>query len=436
MSEWKPYRIDELGTIITGSTPSTKRSEYWNGLIPFYSPADFNSRVYCEHTKKTITEEALNVSRPIPENSVMFTCISSIGKIAISRYLGITNQQINSVIANDKTDYKFIYYLLTHYANIFIQYAPQTTIPIINKNDFSRFVFKIPISLPEQRKIAQILSTFDEVIEKTEQAIEKYKAIKQGMMHDLFTRGLDENGKLRPRYEDVPHLYKKTELGWVPKEWEVVSLEDSEVDIIDGDRGVNYPNQNELFNFGFCVFLNAHNVTANGFKFDSMQFITREKDQLMGTGKLMHHDVVITTRGTVGNIAYYDMNIPFEHIRINSGMIILRNRYVDLSPAFLYVFLKEYIFDKEFQKVISGSAQPQLPIRDLKKFRFIKPPEPEQARLIIIVGSIHNKIEQESLALEKLNHLKRGLMQDLLTGRKRVKVENKLENTLESKAFN
>jgi type I restriction enzyme S subunit len=98
--------------------------------------------------------------------------------------------------------------------------------------------------------------------------------------------------------------------------------------------------------------------------------------------------------------------------------------------------LKEYIFNKEFQKVISGSAQPQLPIKDLKKFRFIKPLYPEQARLIIIAGSIHNKIEQEYRTLEKLNHLKQGLMQDLLTGRKRVKVENELKNTLESKAIN
>ncbi|MBU4010630.1 MAG: restriction endonuclease subunit S, partial [Proteobacteria bacterium] len=85
----------------------------------------------------------------------------------------------------------------------------------------------IPTSLAEQRKIARILSTVDAVIEKTEAAIAKYKAIKAGMMRDLFTRGIDlATGKLRPSYEDAPELYKESELGWVPKEWEAVRIDE------------------------------------------------------------------------------------------------------------------------------------------------------------------------------------------------------------------
>ena len=228
MSEWKEFRIDEIGEVITGSTPSTKNSDYWNGTAPFYSPADFHEQVYCNKTEKNVSEQAVLISRPIPENAIMFTCIASIGKMAISNNQGITNQQINTLIPKaDNFDYRFLYYILFFNRNRVVQLAPQTTIPIINKTDFSSFSFNIPISLSEQRKIARILSTVDAVIEKTEAAIAKYKAIKSGMMRDLFTRGIDlKTGKIRPSYEDAPELYKQSELGWVPKEWEVVRIDE------------------------------------------------------------------------------------------------------------------------------------------------------------------------------------------------------------------
>ena len=89
-----------------------------------------------------------------------------------------------------------------------------------------RLLVKYP-ELPTQRKIAHILSTADAVIEKTQAAIAKYKAIKQGMLHDLFTRGIDlQTNKLRPKYEDTPELYKESKLGWIPKEWEELQIND------------------------------------------------------------------------------------------------------------------------------------------------------------------------------------------------------------------
>ena len=95
-------------------------------------------------------------------------------------------------------------------------------------------------------------------------------------------------------------------------------------DIIDGDRGKNYPKQNEFFPEGYCLFLNAGNVTPNGFSFEENSFITQEKDDLLRKGKLQRGDIVYTTRGTVGNAALYSESVPFENRRINSGMVILR----------------------------------------------------------------------------------------------------------------
>ena len=87
MSEWFSYRLDSIGNIITGSTPNTSVSKYWNGNFPFYSPADFTGSAYCYKTEKMITSEGLKISRPIPKNAVMFACIASIGKMINNIFL-------------------------------------------------------------------------------------------------------------------------------------------------------------------------------------------------------------------------------------------------------------------------------------------------------------------------------------------------------------
>ncbi len=96
------------------------------------------------------------------------------------------------------------------------------------------------------------------------------------------------------------------------------------VDIIDGDRGKAYPNRSQLRPSGFCLFLNAKNVTARGFRFEDCEFIDKETDGLLRKGKLSRGDVVLTTRGTLGNAAFYDAGVPYADVRINSGMVILR----------------------------------------------------------------------------------------------------------------
>ena len=138
---------------------------------------------------------------------------------------------------------------------------------------------------------------------------------------------------------------------------------DNLFDIIDGDRGKNYPKSDELFDEEYCLFLNTKNVTKNGFSFITNQFITETKDKLLRKGKLERYDIVLTTRGTVGNVAYYDESIKYKHLRINSGMVILRPKKPNLNQKFIIHVLR----NNNYSRVISGSAQPQLPITKLKK---------------------------------------------------------------------
>lgn len=143
--------------------------------------------------------------------------------------------------------------------------------------------------------------------------------------------------------------------------------------IIDGDRGKNYPHDNDFSPEGYCLFLNTKNVTSSGFNFDHITFITKKKDLQLRKGKLNYGDVILTTRGTIGNLAYYSRDIPFSNVRINSGMVILRLNHELMNERFFMSQFKlklPYILDN----ISSGSAQPQLPISTMDKIMMIVPP--------------------------------------------------------------
>jgi len=192
-------------------------------------------------------------------------------------------------------------------------------------------------------------------------------------------------------------------------EWQVVSMPDAPLHIIDGDRGKNYPKQSDFSDEGHCLFLNASNVTLQGFNFSQCQYITVEKDQALRKGKLERGDVVMTTRGTVGNVAYYSDSVPIGHIRINSGMVIFRADRNRLSPLFLYQVLRSNLFAAQVAALRTGSAQPQLPIRDIKQIRVPVPPILEQQAIACILGTLDDKIELNRRMNQTLEAMARAI---------------------------
>lgn len=171
----------------------------------------------------------------------------------------------------------------------------------------------------------------------------------------------------------------------------IVSFKDAPLEIIDGDRGKNYPKKNEFKDEGHCLFLNAKNVTDNGFDFTTNMYISEEKDNLLKKGKLRRGDIVLTTRGTVGNMALYDDEVPFDNVRINSGMLILRPQK-EIINEFLYWSLKSDFFKKQIFSIKSGTAQPQLPITTLNKLKFYLPNLDIQKEIVDILSNLNEKI--------------------------------------------
>ena len=167
--------------------------------------------------------------------------------------------------------------------------------------------------------------------------------------------------------------------------------------IIDGDRGKNYPKQEDFSDTGYCLFLNAKNVTATGFSFENRMFITNEKDNALHNGKLERGDVVLTTRGTLGNLAFYDDSVPFENVRINSGMVILRMNKSVMTEAF---FMEQFKLQLQSikGKIASGSAQPQLPISTMNKIRILLAPMALQEQFAAFVEQTDKSKNYSSLS--------------------------------------
>jgi type I restriction enzyme S subunit len=213
------------------------------------------------------------------------------------------------------------------------------------------------------------------------------------------------------------------------RRWKELPLSAAPVQIVDGDRGKNYPKLSDFSESGHCLFLNAGNVTSNGFDFSKCQFIDEGKDQALGKGRLSRGDVVMTTRGTIGNVAYFDENVPYDNIRINSGMVIFRTAPDRLSSAFFYHFLRSPEFAAQTRSLRSGVAQPQLPIRDMKHIHVPLPDLLTACRITSILSAYDDLIENNRRRMKLLEDAARLLHEEWFVrlrfpGHERVRVKD------------
>lgn len=179
----------------------------------------------------------------------------------------------------------------------------------------------------------------------------------------------------------------------------LVKIEDTDIVLIDGDRGINYPSKNEFYDKEYCLFLDARNITDKGFDFSETHFITKEKDEILRNGKLQRNDIVMMTRGSVGNVALYDKAVLYDNIRINSGMIIIRckNEYDSIQ---VYYLLKSSFVKKQILDMMSGSVQKQLPVSTINKIKL-----PRTKIKIGAIYAIDKKIENNNRINKELESM-------------------------------
>jgi type I restriction enzyme S subunit len=184
---WDVIRIHDLGEVITGSTPSTRNRDYYDNDYPLVTPFDLGQGKYVTSTQRRISRKGLDAVRSVPRDAVLVTCIgATIGKLGMASELCATNQQINSIVCNSQNDPHFVYYTLARMEQRLKLLAGQTALPILKKKDFSDVSVQRP-PLPEQRKIASVLSEVDNKIAEESQSREELERLKKGLMQVLLT---------------------------------------------------------------------------------------------------------------------------------------------------------------------------------------------------------------------------------------------------------
>lgn len=270
-----------------------------------------------------------------------------------------------------------------------------------------------PKSLDKQLEIAKILTTCDAVIEQTQSAIAKYKAIKQGLLHDLFTRGLDASGKLRPTYQQAPELYKESELGMIPKEWEVKRLEECCNEHCS--YGINAASVD--FDSKLPLYLRITDITEDGrYNRSSKKCVN---DTQSDNYILKGNDIVFARTGaTVGKTYLYNPN---------DGKLIYAGFLIKFSPnknKLNSYFLKSYSETSIYWNWVNifsqRSGQPGINGNEFGSLGLSIPKISEQNAIAKRFQSIDNKLQSEETLLSKYQSIKRGLMGDLLSGKKGV----------------
>ena len=389
--DWETKLVSEFGNIVTGATPSTKVNAFWNGPYPWITPTDITSERDMTVSERMITQEGLNAIRALPSNTVLVTCIASIGKNAILRTTGSSNQQINAVIPNAAHNAEFLYYLFEYKANYLLASAGITATNIVSKATFSNLVFEIP-PLPEQRAIAEALSDVDRLLNSLEALIAKKQSIKQATMQQLLT------GKTRlPEFSGA---WKTKRLGDIASFFKGSSLFTKTDMFLDGKRRcIHY---GELFTtYGECISEILHGTDR-----EEAFFLSESNDVLMPAS-----DVTPNGLATASCIS-------MPNVILGGDILVIRVPADVLNGTFLAYAIK--MNRNQVMQLVSGTTVYHLYGRDMANFTFVAPSVSEQNTIVRVFSDMDAEIAALEQRRDKTRAIKQGMMQQLLTGRVRL----------------
>ena len=361
MNKWREVKLGELGKVIAGGTPSTKTDEYWNGSIGWVTPRDlsnYNSK-YISNGERNITDRGLKESsaKLMPKGSILMTSRAPIGYLAIANNDISTNQGFKNIVCNEElVNNEFLYYYLKSNMEYIKLFSSGATFPEISGKKFKNIKIQIP-DLKTQEKIADLLSTYDELIENNNRRIEILEKTAEEIYKEWFVR-------MRfPGHENTKFIKG------IPEGWEVKRVGD----LAKFKRGKNLVIRDAI--------PGGVPVIAGGM-----------------TPSCYHNEAntnapVITVSASGANAGYTQLN----HVNVWASDC----SYIDINDTDLvyYIYLLLKVSHKEILNLQLGSAQPHVYARDLNKFKFLKP----EMRLIKIINNYAKDIFEEIKYLSSIN---------------------------------
>lgn len=410
--------------------PSTSFME--NG-IPIVRMSDLKTGKVIFKNAKYVSEKWLKTASPftLKCNDFLMGMSGSLTNYAVigdDDVPSLLNQRVGRLKSKNNTaNYDYVCYWLKSegyacFAEIQGEGAAQKN---ISAKQIGQFLYR-DAHILEQNRIAEILLAIDQIIEKTEALIEKHHQIKAGLMHDLFTRGITADGKLRPPREQAPELYQESPIGWIPKEWKHELLKNLLAPLPNNLRSGPFGSallKSELVENGI-PFLGIDNIHTEKFIDSYRRYVSEKKYNELIKYSVRPKDVVITIMGTVGRCSVIPDNIgralSSKHLwtmTLDQALVIPELICWQLNYA---SWVKAW-----FRRETQGGIMDAIQSKTLKKLCLPLPPHNEQVRIFERYTSMTSKIANEKDKLEKLQKEKLGLMHDLLTGKVPVIVVEK-----------
>lgn len=397
--EWDVVRVRDIFKVETGTTPSTKEISYWkNGTIDWITPADMNdltNQLELPESRRKITPKAVKETNLtlMPLNSIVMSTRAPVGYVGIVKKEVTFNQGCKGLIPKiqDKVDTSFYAYYLSFKREYLNNISSGSTFKELSKDAFTNLEVPNP-PLPEQRAISHVLSTMDEAIQKVDEAIEKAERLKKGLMQQLLTKGIKHKE------------FKQTEIGRIPKEWGVVELGDSRLfELIMGQSPDSDTYNQEKKGMPFL-----QGNAEFGYMYPEPKIFCSEPLKVADKG-----DILLSVRAPVGEV-----NIADQKLCIGRGLGAIRAKK-DIDSSFLFYSL--LACKGKLNNCAGGSTFKAITKDTLQSFKIPLPSLPEQYSIAKILIAMDNKISIGRTKKQKLEKIKKGLMIELLTGKKRIR---------------
>ncbi len=448
--EWKPKRIGELGKVVTGKTPSTKKPEHFGGEYPFITIPDLDGRRDITKTARTLSPLGAETMAKclLPPGAVMMSCIATIGKCGITTRPSFTNQQINSVICGNDVDPKFLYY-------IFKQLSPAleaaggggSVYTNVSKSRFSRIEVLLP-PLKEQQAIAHILGTLDDKIELNRRMNETLEAMARAIFKSWFVdfdpvvanavragkpvperfakaaarfrtgvsvaQGAAQTGGLAPHIAELfPDGFEDSELGEIPRGWEVGSLGK-----VTGFLGGYAFKSKDWTDQGVPV-VKIGSVKPGIVDLNAVSYVSREVAEKAKRFRLAVGDLLIGMTGYVGEVGLVPPsdNPPLLNQRV--GKFVLDTSGTS-ALAFLYCQTRRTAFKTQVAAKSHGTAQANVSAKDILSIQIVVPPKTLRCTFNLIAQPFIEKILANHAAYVSFVALRNTLLPQLISGELRV----------------
>jgi type I restriction enzyme, S subunit len=400
---WRHVKISTFGRVVTGKTPPTSNREFFGGEYFFVTPSDIDySNFYCRRTETTVTEVARErfTNQFIPGDAVIFTCIgNTIGKCALAPADCLTNQQMNSIVANEETDSKFVYYLLCNSVEFIRQFGGGAATPIINKTTFENIQLSAP-EFHEQKRIGSLLSAYDELIENNRRRMRLLEEAARLLYREWFVRFRFPGHEHTRIVEDIPQDWTKTTVY-------------NAVDILSGGTPKT---TNADYWDGEIPFYTPKDASDGIWVTDCERTITEAGLNNCNSRLYPKETIFISARGTVGKT-----NMAQCPMAMSQSCYALVGKD-GVTQAFLFHAIQAAV--ESLRQQAGGAVFDAIIVDTFKRIPLLIP-EPKMVRLFDDVARpILAQIENLTLQNQKLRAARDLLLRRLMSGQIEVLTEN------------